>query len=124
MFLKWLQAMKIYADRRMMSMVGLGFSSGFPLVLVSSTLNLWLKDTGLSYALIGLFSLVRTPYSFKWAWSPLIDRIKIPILGHLGRRRSWAIFIQILLLFSILGMSQVNPAQNPWLMAFYAFDTE
>lgn len=104
----------------MLSMIALGFSSGFPLLLVFGTLNLWLKDAGISYAAIGLFSLVKTPYSFKWAWSPIIDRIRLPLFCRLGRRRGWAFFIQIILLFSILGMSTVEPAATPFTMAFFA----
>ena len=107
-------------DKRMLTMIALGFSSGFPLLLVFGTLNLWLKDAGISYAAIGLFSLVKTPYSFKWAWSPLIDRIRLPLFCRLGRRRGWALFTQIILMLSILCMSTVNPSASPLTMAFFA----
>lgn len=120
MLKKWLTAARIYLDKRMLTMVALGFSSGFPLLLVFGTLNLWLKDAGISYAAIGLFSLVKTPYSFKWAWSPLIDRIKLPLFCRLGRRRGWALFTQIILMLSILCMSTVNPSASPLTMAFFA----
>lgn len=120
MLKKWLTAARIYLDKRMLTMVALGFSSGFPLLLVLGTLNLWLKDAGISYAAIGLFSLVKTPYSFKWAWSPLIDRIKLPLFCRLGRRRGWALFTQIILMLSILCMSTVNPSASPLTMAFFA----
>ena len=62
MLKKWWKAAQIYMDKRMLTMIALGFSSGFPLLLVFGTLNLWLKDAGISYAAIGLFSLVKTPY--------------------------------------------------------------
>lgn len=120
MLKKWWKAAQIYMDKRMLTMIALGFSSGFPLLLVFGTLNLWLKDAGISYAAIGLFSLVKTPYSFKWAWSPIIDRIRLPLFCRLGRRRGWAFFTQIILLFSILGMSTVEPAATPFTMAFFA----
>lgn len=120
MLKKWLTAAKIYMDKRMLTMLALGFSSGFPLLLVFGTLNLWLKDAGISYAAIGLFSLVKTPYSFKWAWSPLIDRIRLPLFCRLGRRRGWALFTQIILMLSILCMSTVNPSATPLTMAFFA----
>lgn len=120
MLKKWLTAAKIYMDKRMLTMIALGFSSGFPLLLVFGTLNLWLKDAGISYAAIGLFSLVKTPYSFKWAWSPLIDRIRLPLFCRLGRRRGWALFTQIILMLSILCMSTVNPSATPLTMAFFA----
>lgn len=120
MLKKWFEALKIYSDRRMLIMTGLGFSSGFPLLLVFGTFNLWLKDAGVSYALIGMFSLVKTPYSFKWLWSPVIDHVRLPLFGRLGRRRGWALFTQILLLLSILGMASVDPAEHLCLMAFWA----
>ncbi len=121
MLKRWLDTLKIYADCRMLVMIGLGFSSGFPLLLVSGTLSLWLKDSGLSYALIGAFALVKSPYSFKWAWSPLIDRIRLPLFSRLGRRRGWALFTQICLMISLLSMSRLTPSvENMHLMALVA----
>lgn len=110
----------IYINKQMLVLLALGFSSGFPFLLVFGTLTLWLKQAGLTLALIGSFSLVKIPYSFKWLWSPLIDNIKIPQFYKLGRRRSWAVIIQTGLFLSILAMSCTNPAQNTGLMAFLA----
>ena len=96
----------------MLTMIGLGFSSGFPLLLVFSTLNLWLKDCGISYIAIGLFSLVKLPYSFKWLWAPLLDRLSLPLFERLGRRRGWALFFQLLLLIGLAAISTVNPEES------------
>ena len=101
-------------------MLALGFSSGFPFLLVFGTLTLWLKQAGLTLALIGTFSFVKIPYSVTWLWSPLIDNVKIPYLHKFGRRRSWAIVIQILLLAAIFAMSCIDPAQNSKIMAVVA----
>lgn len=120
MFKLWWKASQVYLDKRMLTMVALGFSSGFPLLLVFGTLNLWLKDSGISYAAIGLFSLVKTPYSFKWMWSPIIDRFRLPLLGRLGRRRGWAVFTQLLLMATLWAMSSINPAATPMTLAFFA----
>ena len=120
MFAKWLDAAKIYADRRMPVMLAFGFSSGFPLLLVGSTLTVWLQESQIPYALIGLFSLTRMPYGFKWIWSPLIDRIRLPLFERLGRRRGWALFIQLCMLAAILAMSAVNPAEHTAWMALLA----
>lgn len=117
---KWRQAGKIYFDKRMITQISLGFSSGFPLLLVMGTMNLWLKDSGITYAAIGLFSLVKIPYSLKWAWSPIIDRVKLPFFSRLGRRRGWAILTQIMLFISLLMMSLINPEETPWLLAWIA----
>lgn len=120
-FAKWKEAGKIYADKRMLSMLGLGFASGFPLLLVGSTLTVWLQESQIPYALIGLFSLVRVPYGFKWLWSPLIDRLRLPLFWRFGRRRGWALFIQFCLLVAILAMAVVNPAEHTAWMALLAF---
>ena len=120
MLKKWIVAFRAYFDKRMLIMLGLGFSSGFPLLLIFGTLNLWLKSSGLSLAAIGVFSLVKAPYSFKWIWAPIVDRLRLPFFERFGRRRGWAIFSQIFMMFSILGMATVNPAKEPVLMAFFA----
>jgi len=114
---KWIKALQVYITPRMLTMIGLGFSSGFPLLLVFSTLNLWLKDDGISYKAIGLFSLVKLPYSFKWLWAPLLDRLNLPGFGKLGRRRGWALFFQIILAMGIAAVSTVNPTENLHLLA-------
>lgn len=101
-----------YVNKQMLVLLVLGFSSGFPFLLVFGTLTLWLKQAGLALVLIGGFSLVKIPYSVKWLWSPFIDNTKLPFLHKLGRRRSWAVLIQTLLFLSIFAMSCINPAET------------
>lgn len=120
MKINWLDAVKIYADKKMLAMTGFGFVSGFPLLLVGSTLTVWLQESQIPYTLIGLFSLARMPYGFKWLWSPLIDRIRLPLFGRLGRRRGWALFIELCLLVAILLMSAINPHEHTAWMALMA----
>ena len=120
MFEKWIKSAQVYCDRRMLAMLLLGFSSGFPLLLVFGTLNLWLKDAGVTLAVIGLFSLAKTPYSLKWAWSPIVDRFRLPLFGRLGRRRGWALFTQIWLMSAICGMAMTDPAQTPRLGTIFS----
>mgnify|MGYP004506918021 FL=1 len=110
-----------YINKRMMILLALGFTSGFPFLLVFGTLSFWLKDLDISYSLIGAFSLVKIPYSLKWAWSPLIDNIKIPYLYKMGRRRSWAVLIQTLLFLSLTAMAFTHPEKHTLHMAMYAF---
>ena len=117
----WLSSAKIYTDRRILVILFLGFSSGLPLLLVFSTLSIWLKIEGVSLTAIGLFSLVRTPYTLKFLWAPVIDRVSLPVITKwLGRRRGWAIVTQALLMASIFGLASTNPAENPWLTALFA----
>ena len=111
---------KTYINKTMLTLLALGFSSGFPFLLVFGTLTLWLRQQGLALSLIGIFSLVKIPYSIKWLWSPLIDNTKIPLLYKMGRRRSWAVLIQICLFISIFCMSCINPVKNTYIMAFFA----
>ena len=117
----WLESARIYRDRRVLIILFLGFSSGLPLLLVFSTLSVWLKMEGVSLTAIGLFSLVRTPYTFKFLWAPVIDRLSLPVLtGLFGRRRGWALLTQAALMASIFAMASTNPSENPGLTALFA----
>ena len=104
--------LKVYFDRRMPVMLALGFSSGFPLILVFSTMNLWLKDCGVAITVIGMMSLIKAPFSFKWVWAPFVDKLRLPLLGRLGQLRSWALLSQVVLMLGILGMSAVDVRQG------------
>ncbi len=103
----------------MLVMLLLGFVSGLPFLLISSTLSLWLKDIGISLAAIGIFSLVKAPYSFKWLISPIIDQYSLPFFSKLGRRRGWAVFLQILLMLSLVYMALTNPRLSPLMFVFF-----
>ena len=106
----WLDAGRIYLDRRVLSMLFLGFSSGLPFGVLAEPLSAWLADFGLSKTAIGLFALVSLPYSVKFLWSPFIDRLKVPVLCDVfGRRRGWALLSQILLLLAIAAMGFTQP---------------
>ncbi|MCM1322776.1 MAG: MFS transporter [Acetobacter sp.] len=97
-----------------------GFSSGLPLALVFGTLSLWLKDYSIAYRTIGAFSLLRLPYSFKWLWAPVVETMRLPGLGRLGKRRSWALFAQMGLFCSILALSSLTPTHHIFYMAVAA----
>ncbi|MDE3169318.1 MAG: MFS transporter [Acidobacteriota bacterium] len=96
----------------------LGFSSGLPYLLTFSTLSAWLATAGVKRAAIGAFALVATPYSLKFLWSPLMDRLKPPL--PLGRRRGWGITIQASLVAALLGLSTCDPKRNLMTMAALA----
>jgi PAT family beta-lactamase induction signal transducer AmpG len=117
----WLSGFKAYADRRVLMVLLLGFSSGLPLLLTFSTLSAWLKGEGISRTAIGVFALVGTPYALKFLWSPLIDRLPLPLLTRLlGRRRGWGVLIQALLIAFILALGSTDPARQIWLTAILA----
>src|SRR3954470_14166372 len=92
----WLAALTVYRQARRIPVLLMVFSSGLPLALTGATLSLRLADIGISLTAIGLFTLVRFSYSCKFLWAPLIDRLPLPgITTRLGRRRGWAIVLQL-----------------------------
>src|SRR5438045_140248 len=117
----WAASLSVYREPRLIAILLMGFSSGLPLALTGATLSLRLADLGVSLTAIGLFTLVRFSYSFKFLWSPLIDRLPIPLLtGRLGRRRGWALAIQAALALVILWLGFIDPRADPWMAAFAA----
>lgn len=107
-----LAALAVYRDRRVLAILVLGFASGLPLALTGQTLQAWLKESGVSLQSIGLFALVGVPYTLKFLWAPLVDRLPLPLLTHwLGRRRSWLIFAQAILMAAIVALAFSNPGQ-------------
>jgi PAT family beta-lactamase induction signal transducer AmpG len=119
---RWLESCKVYADRRVLSILFFGFSSGLPLALTFGTLSVWLAEVGVSKTTIGLFALMGTPYTLKFLWAPLVDRMPIPFLTRwLGRRRAWTIVTQLALMVTITGLGATNPVARPGLTAVFAF---
>jgi PAT family beta-lactamase induction signal transducer AmpG len=112
--------MKKYLSQRQFLILFFGFYSGLPLALTASTLTAWLSDAGVDRAAIGLFAAVATPYAFKFLWSPLVDAVRLPVLGRLGRRRSWLLLTQVLLSVAIAAMAVVHPGIDPALTALAA----
>lgn len=99
-----------YLDRRAVTMLLLGFSAGVPILLIFSTLSLWLSEAGVSRSMVTMFSWAALGYSFKFVWSPLIDSLPLPVLTRmLGKRRAWLLLAQVLIITAILLMASVNP---------------
>ncbi len=114
----WRRSLEEYSDRRVLLVLVLGFASGLPLLLTFSTLSAWLAAAGIKRATIGAFALVGTPYSLKFLWSPLIDRLPPPL--PLGRRRGWGVTIQIALIAATIGLGACDPRQRIGTMAALA----
>lgn len=93
-------------------MLALGFSSGLPFLLTANTFGYWLRDAGTSLKAIGFISWVGLAYSIKVFWSPVVDRVDVPLLGRLGRRRGWMLLTQALVAVGILGMAAIGTAQG------------
>jgi PAT family beta-lactamase induction signal transducer AmpG len=91
-------------------MLSLGFSAGLPLLLVFGTLSFWLREAGIDRTTIGFLSWVGLAYGFKWVWSPLVDRMPIPVLTRLlGRRRSWLLASQAVIMGALVVMATTDP---------------
>ncbi len=107
------ETFSIYFDIRMLKILLLGAISGFPWVLIGSSLSLWLKEDGLSRSTIGWAGLIFGVYAFNYLWAPLIDRIQIPFLTKkIGHRRAWIVLMQSLILICLVLWSILNPTQN------------
>ena len=119
---RWLAALAVYRDPRVVAILFLGFSSGLPLLLTLSTLSLWLAREGVDKTTIGLFALAGLPYTLKFAWAPIIDRVRLPVLTRLlGRRRGWVILTQLVLMAAIVGLGATQPAADAAMTALLAF---
>ena len=107
------ETFSIYFDKRMLKILLLGAISGFPWVLIGSSLSLWLKEDGLSRSTVGWAGLIFAVYAFNYLWAPLIDRIQIPYLTKkIGHRRGWIVLMQILILISLFLWSVIDPSEN------------
>lgn len=121
---RWRDLLAVYLDRRLLTILILGFASGLPLALTTGTLAIRLTEAGVSNTAIGLFALAGTPYSYKFAWAPLMDRLPLPGLSSwLGRRRGWMVATQLALILAILGLGLTQPGLDPWPTALLALVT-
>ena len=107
------ETFSVYFEKRMARILLLGIISGFPWVLIGSSLSLWLKEDGLSRSTIGWAGLIFAVYAFNYLWAPIIDRIRIPWLTNkIGHRRGWIVTMQIIILISLICWSLVDPTAN------------
>jgi len=107
------ETFSVYFDRRMIRILLLGIISGFPWVLIGSSLSLWLKEDGLSRSTIGWAGLIFGVYAINYLWAPIIDRIRIPWLTNkIGHRRGWIVTMQFIILVSLICWSVVEPTTN------------
>ena len=114
-------ALGVYAERRALVMVALGFSAGLPYFLIFDTLSAWLRDSGLSLEVIGFFSLVTLVSSFKFLWAPLVDRARVPLLTELvGHRRSWMLVCQGVIMLGLWLMAGADPSRGLGMIAVFA----
>ena len=107
----WQESLRFLTHGRVISMLFLGISAGIPLLLIFSSLSLWLREAGIERAAVTYFSWAALGYSFKFVWAPLVDHLSLPFLSQwLGRRRGWLLLSQLMIISSIIFMALIDPA--------------
>lgn len=116
----WREVLASFREPRVLAMLALGFSAGLPFLLTGSTLGAWLRSEGTELAAIGFLSWVGLAYSFKFVWAPLLDRVELPFLGRLGKRRSWILLAQLGVVAGLVAMMVIGPQQGLVLFGSFA----
>ncbi|MBT5093597.1 MAG: MFS transporter, partial [Halobacteriovoraceae bacterium] len=117
----WSQNLSVFLDRRNVTMLFLGFSAGIPILMIFSSLSLWLREAGVERSAVTFFSWAALGYSFKFVWAPLVDKLPLPLLTKMfGRRRSWMLFSQSMIVLAICGMALVDPQQSQNALTYMA----
>ena len=116
----WREAVAVYRHPRVLAILFLGFSAGLPYLLVFTTLSAWLREAGVSLSAIGFFGWVGMTYSVKVVWAPVVDRLRLPILGRLGQRRSWMLLAQLGIAAGLASMAVLDPTASLQLVAVLA----
>ena len=107
-----MKSINIFFEKKPLKMICLGFSSGLPILLVFSTLSVWLVKAGISRSTVTLFSWAGFAYAFKYLWSPLVDNYKLPIFKKFGHRRSWLLFSQFLIITALILTAFTDPKES------------
>ena len=107
----WTETMRAWTRPQVVTMLFLGFSAGLPILLIFSSLSLWLREAGVSRSAVTFFSWAALGYSFKFVWAPLMDTLPLPVLTKkLGRRRAWLLVAQVAVIIAICIMALTDPA--------------
>ena len=113
----WRDAFLNYLNPKVFIFLFLGFSCGLPYNLLGYSLSLWMREVNISLAVIGFFSFVFLPYSFKFLWAPFVDKIRIPVLWKIGQKKAWALVFQACLVCCILGLALYPSNANTWTLS-------
>ncbi|MCB0408154.1 MAG: MFS transporter [Bdellovibrionales bacterium] len=120
----WKESLQQFLKPSVIIMLFFGFSAGLPILLIFSSLSLWLREAGVERSAVTFFSWAALGYSFKFVWAPLVDRLPLPFLHKkLGRRRSWILVAQVFVVLGILGMALTNPTSSSMSLTVMAFAT-
>ncbi len=117
------EVLRALRQPKVLTMLALGFGSGLPFLLTGNTFGYWLRDEGASLKAIGFISWVGLAYSFKYLWAPLVDRLPLPVLDRLGRRRAWMVLSQVMVALGLLGMAMTGPKAGFAVLGLFAVIT-
>ena len=118
----WLETLGTFTHPRIVTMLFLGFSAGIPLMLIFSSLGLWLREAGIERAVVTYFSWAALGYSFKFVWAPLVDQLPLPWLTRvMGRRRAWMLLAQLLIISALLLITTIDPQQGSGSLTIMAY---
>ena len=104
------ESLTLYRDKRLAIIFILGIASGFPWVLIGSSMTAWLQEAGLTRTAIGFFGSIFVAYTFNFTWAPLVDRLRLPLLSRLGQRRSWIMLMQMVILLATIAIAYTDPS--------------
>src|SRR3546814_13940679 len=116
----WWDGVRPYLEPAPLAALFLGISSGFPFAMIAATLTTRLAEAGIEKSTVTAFALTFLAYNFKWLWAPLIDAIRLPLLGRIGQRVSWLIFTALFVMASIIYLGSLDPKADIAAFAFYA----
>ena len=117
----WLETIRAFKNPRVVTMLFFGISAGLPLLLIFSSLSLWLREAGIEKSAVTYFSWAALGYSFKFIWAPLVDKLPLPLLTQkFGRRRAWLLLSQMMIISAISLMAFINPAEDALTMMAWA----
>lgn len=111
-FHPWRAALRAYTLPSSLALLLLGFAAGMPSILITMTLPVWLREAGVTREDISFISWIGLVYSIKWIWSPMLDQWRLPFIGHFGRRKSWLVFSQTLLLCALVALALSDPQEH------------
>ncbi|MDT7041334.1 AmpG family muropeptide MFS transporter [Candidatus Nitronereus thalassa] len=118
---RWQESFQAFLHPRVITMLFLGFSAGIPILLIFSSLSLWLREAGVERSAVTFFSWAALGYSFKFVWAPLVDQLPLPFLTQkFGRRRGWMLLAQCSIIAAITGMALIDPSNGPSSLTYMA----
>src|ERR1044071_7273835 len=118
--MRWAEGLRPYLERAPLAALFLGMSSGFPFAMIGATLTTRLAQHGITKSAVTAFALTFLAYNFKFLWAPMVDNVRLPLIGRFGQRRSWLWFVGVLVMVAVMFLGLADPSQALFALAFAA----